>query len=557
AGELHLRPILNLKKKEGVRYFREITTAVAKLVKQYRGSFSGEHGDGIVRAEFLELMVGKQNFELLKTVKNAFDPQNIFNPGKITDAWPMDQSLRTHPGTPAPEVATLLDFSDSGGILRLAEKCNGSGDCRKGAAAPGAMCPSYHVTKNEKDSTRGRANVLREVLLHNKGANKFDSEDLKEAFKLCLSCKACATECPSNVDIATAKAEFLYRYNKANGVARTDKVFGKSSGHNKKASKFSGLANMLLSNRVSAAILKRAAGVAPKRSLPKISTKSFSKRFQTIKNEMVEGRPNVVLFVDEFSNYLDAEIAEDAFFLLKNLGYNVEAVHHLDSARALMSKGFLEEAKWEVNKNISTLKGKVGPNTPLLGIEPSAILGFRDEYPRLANDVAAARAVSKNTFLIEEFLCAEFKKGAITVQQFTLRPKTIKIHNHCHQKALGSQKTTFEILNIPKNYSPTLIVSGCCGMAGSFGLEKDTYGLSMAIGELKLFPAVRKAPKDVVIAANGTSCRHQIKDGTGVRAEHPVTILRGALAVKPLAGSVKKMPRGYGAVTDTSKILPL
>lgn len=532
AGELHLRPILNLKEKEGVAYFRKITTDVAILTKKYGGSFSGEHGDGIVRAEFLSMLIGEKNYDLLKRIKSAFDPHNIFNPGKIVEAYKMDEALRYEPGREEPEIKTLLNFNDSEGILRLAEKCNGSGDCRKTAQAAGAMCPSYHATKDEKDTTRARANMLREVLTHNTAVNKFDSKDLKEVFDLCISCKACSSECPSNVDIATAKAEFLYQYHKTNGISRADHLFGKSSFYTKQASRFPKVSNAVFTNKLTSGWIKKISGVAPERRLPLVATKSFSKRVKNIKNQSTDLNlkdKKVVLFVDEFSNYSDAEIAEDTFVLLSALGYDVTVVDHLDSGRALLSKGFLEEAKKQANTNIQFLQEKVSLQVPLVGIEPSAILSFRDEYLRLADDEASAKVLAKNTFLIEEFLASEIKAGTITASQFSSEEKKIKIHVHCHQKSLSNQKVTFDILNLPINYSPTIIPSGCCGMAGSFGYEKDHYEVSMKIGELTLFPAVRKAAADVIIAANGTSCRHQIKDGTQKHALHPVTILKNAL----------------------------
>lgn len=536
AGELHLRPILNLKENEGVEYFRKITTAVAMLCKNYKGSFSGEHGDGIVRAEFIPLMIGEKNYELLKRIKFAFDPQNIFNPGKIVDAYKMDESLRYEVDRKEPTIQTLLDFSDSEGILRLAEKCNGSGDCRKTENASGAMCPSYHATRNEKDTTRARANALREVLTNNGALNKFNSKELKEVFDLCISCKACASECPSNVDISTAKAEFLYQYNKVNRVSFSNKLFGKSTKLNKRTSQFPKLSNWFFSNDFTSKIIKNLGGIHQNRSLPKTSIKSFSKLIQINKNEKITNRTdedeilkNVLLFVDEFSNYLDSEIALDAYQLLVGLGYKVFVIDTLDSGRALISKGFLEEAKIETNKNIAFLKDKVSEDVSLVGIEPSAILSFRDEYLRLADDKIAAEIISKHTFLIEEFLAAEIQKGNISAAQFTSEEKQIKIHAHCHQKSLSNQKVTFDILNLPENYKPTIIPAGCCGMAGSFGYEKEHYEVSMKIGELKLFPAIRKSSETTVISANGTSCRHQIFDGTGRKALHPVTILKNAL----------------------------
>lgn len=536
AGELHLRPILNLKEKEDIEYFRKITTSVALLCKKYKGSFSGEHGDGIVRAEFIPLMIGEKNYELLKRIKFAFDPQNILNPGKIVDAFKMDKSLRYEVNRKEPNIKTLMDFSDSEGILRLAEKCNGSGDCRKSADAAGAMCPSYHATKNEKDTTRARANALREVLTNNEAVNKFNSKELKEVFDLCISCKACASECPSNVDISTAKAEFLYQYNKANGVSFSNKIFGKSTKLNKTASKFPKLSNWFFSNGFTSKIIKNLGGVHQDRTLPKISIKSFSNAIQNNKNQTITEytvdktiHKNVLFFVDEFSNFLDAEIAMDCFLLLIGLGYKVTIIDTLDSGRALISKGFLEEAKVQANRNISYLKNKVSESVPLIGIEPSAILSFRDEYLRLADDKTSAERIAKHTFLIEEFLASEIENRNISEAQFTSEEKIIKIHSHCHQKSLSNQKVTFDILNLPRNYKPTIITSGCCGMAGSFGYEKEHYEISMKIGELKLFPAVRKASADTIIAANGTSCRHQIFDGTSRKALHPVTVLKNAL----------------------------
>ena len=536
AGELHLRPILNLKKSKDVQYFREITTDVAILCKKYRGSFSGEHGDGIVRSEFIPLMIGKKNYELLKIIKNTFDPQQIFNPGKIVDVFKMDEALRYEPERLEPHVETLMDFGDYQGILRLAENCNGSGDCRKTENAAGAMCPSYHATRNEKDTTRARANMLREVLTNSTEPNKFKSEELKEVFDLCISCKACASECPSNVDISIAKAEFLYQYNKENGVSFSTKLFAQSSKLNKYASRAPRFTNWLFSNFFTSRVIKNLGNVHPKRTLPEASIKSFSNSRKNIENQFItnkekfkNSKKNVLLFIDEFSNYLDAEIAIDTFQLLLTLGYRITVIDQLDSGRAMISKGFLEEAKFEVDRNIEFLKTQVSEDSILVGIEPSAILSFRDEYIRLADDKTAAQKIAKHTFLIEEFLANEIENGNISEAHFTSEEKTIKIHTHCHQKSLSNQKVTFDILNLPKNYRPTIIPSGCCGMAGSFGYEQEHYEISMKIGELKLFPSVRKAQEDTIITSNGTSCRHQILDGTGRKALHPVTVLRRAL----------------------------
>ncbi|WP_289644653.1 FAD-binding and (Fe-S)-binding domain-containing protein [Maribacter aestuarii] len=529
AGELHLRPILNLKKSTDVSLFRAITTDVAKLTKKYRGSFSGEHGDGIVRAEFISLMVGEKNYELLRRVKSYFDPNNIFNPGKIVDPYPMDESFRYEVDRQEPEIKTLLDFSDSEGILKAAEKCNGSGDCRKTHHMSGGMCPSYHATKNEKDTTRGRANALREFLTHPEKKNAFDSKELKEVFDLCLSCKACASECPSNVDVATLKAEFLYQYQEANGYPLRSKLFAYNTRLNRLGSKVAGFTNAVYDSSILGGALKSVSGVAQKRSLPKVYSFNFDRYLQNIDNKSIKELKKVVLYIDEFTRYLDIEVGKDAIELLSKLGYEVE-LFYAESGRTYLSKGFLKQAKKLAEQNSENLKVFAEKGWPVLGLEPSAILSFRDEYKRMTDNTKTAEAIANNSFLIEEFLSSEIEKGILDASMFTEDAKDVKIHNHCHQKALSNQKVTFDVLNLPKNYKVTIIPSGCCGMAGSFGYEQEHYEVSMKIGGLTLFPAVTKANPKTIIAANGTSCRHQIFDGTKRMAKHPVSILKEALA---------------------------
>lgn len=530
AGELHLRPILDLKKSGDVRLFREITQAVADLVQKYKGSMSGEHGDGIVRAEFIPQMVGKANYELFLRIKKTFDPEGIFNPGKIVNAWPMDESLRYEKDAVTPEIETLLDFSDSLGILRAAEKCNGAGDCRKLPESGGTMCPSYRATRLEKDTTRARANTLREILTHNTKVNRFDSEQLKEVFDLCLSCKGCVGECPSNVDAASLKAEFLYQYQKSNGVPLRSKIFAYNNSFNRLGSKFSSVTNFLFTNKLTAGVLKAMTGVASKRTLPLLSKISLEKWVRKSTSKPNDSKlKSVYFFIDEFTNYLDTSVGIDAIELLQGLGYDIQFIKHAESGRAFISKGLLHQAKRFANVNVSVFKNLINENTPLIGIEPSAILTFRDEYLRLASDKNAAKKIAENTYLIEEFLQKEMKAGNISKSKFQRDKKIIKIHGHCHQKALSGIEPTFFVLNYPENYTVTIIPSGCCGMAGSFGYEKEHYNLSMQIGEQTLFPAVRKAEPDTIIAAAGTSCRHQIMDGTKREALHPATILRQAL----------------------------
>ena len=568
AGELHLRPILNLKQSADVGMFRGITTDVAKLTKKYRGSFSGEHGDGIVRAEFIPLMIGDKNYQLLRRIKAYFDPKNIFNPGKIVDAYPMDQSLRYEIDRLEPQIKTMLDFSDSHGILKAAEKCNGSGDCRKSEHVNGTMCPSYHATKNEKDTTRGRANALREFLTVSEKKNRFDEKELKEVFDLCLSCKACGSECPSNVDVSTLKSEFLYQYQEANGYPLRSKLFAYNTTLNRLGSRVAGLTNAVYASGFLSGLLKKSAGVAPERTLPKVSSFDFDAYLQFLKKQdysdvrrvqnntatkehsatqeqaaapgraataepsangkNLSSKRSVVLYIDEFSQYLDVELGKDAIELLSRLGYEV-TLFYGESGRTYLSKGFLKQAKKLALAHIPKLKTFADEGRPVIGLEPSAILTFRDEYKRFYDDRETTNAIALNCFLMEEFLAQEIQKGTLTSAQFTKEAKTIKIHNHCHQKALSSQKVTFDVLNLPENYKVSIIPSGCCGMAGSFGYEKEHYEVSMQVGELKLFPSIRKSSEDTIISANGTSCRHQIYDGTKRRALHPVTILKQAL----------------------------
>jgi Fe-S oxidoreductase len=447
----------------------------------------------------------------------------VFNQGKITDAFPMDKSLRYEIDRNEPEIKTIQDFSDNEGILKLAEKCNGSGDCRKPASAGGAMCPSYRATKDEKDTTRARANTLREFLTNSEEANKFNHKELKEVFDLCLSCKACASECPSNVDVAALKSEFLYQYQEENGYSFRSKLFANNVKYNKLGSLAPSLTNLVLNTRLTKSIM----GISTKRSVPKLAPKTLKSWYKSHRNS--SSNRIVYLFCDEFTNFYDTEIGKDTMIVLQRLGYCPTIVNHPESGRSFISKGFLKEAKALANENTAIFKKLISSETPLIGIEPSAILTFRDEYLRLADDQEAAKHISENTFTIEEFLKNEFEKGNIRSDQFTNNEKALKIHGHCHQKALSSTHATFAILNIPKNYKPTIMNTGCCGMAGSFGYEKEHYKVSMQVGEDTLFPKVRNTAKDIEIVAAGTSCRHQIFDGTKRISKHPITVLKEAL----------------------------
>ncbi len=528
AGELHLRPILNLKKNSDVQLFRTITTDVAHLVKKYGGSLSGEHGDGIVRSEFIPLILGEKNYELLKKIKYTFDPHNIFNKGKIVDPLPMDKSLRYKVDRIEPEIETITDFSDSQGILRAAEKCNGSGDCRKPVSAGGTMCPSYRATKNETETTRARANALREFLTNSNQTNRFNHKELKEVFDLCLSCKACASECPSNVDIAALKAEFLFQYYKENGIPFRSKLFADNVKWNKLGSLTPALTNAILSTPMA----KKLMGIAPKRSIPKLANKSFFKWYKKNKKKFANrdcSNGKIYLFMDEYTNFYDVNIGIDAIEVLTALKYEVIITEHEESGRSFISKGVLDKAKKVIDFNVNHFKDLISENTPLVGIEPSTILGFRDEYIRLADDKETAIKLSKHSYTMEEFFEKEIKKGNITSNSFTKEKKILKIHGHCHQKSLSGTGASFAMLNLPENFKVTIMNTGCCGMAGSFGFEKEHYEISMQVGEDTLFPKIRNSEPNTKIVASGTSCRHQIKDGTKRNSQHPISILKEVL----------------------------
>lgn len=544
AGELHIEPLINLKSPDGRYAFRQVLTETAQLVKKYNGSLSGEHGDGRLRGEFIPAVLGHEVYTLLKKVKQIFDPNAVFNRGKIVDTPPMDRFLRYEKETHSIDIPTLFDFSGQESILRLAEKCSGSGDCRKTHITGGTMCPSYMATREEKDTTRARANMLRQFLTNSTKSNRFDHREIKEAMDLCLSCKACKTECPSGVDIAKMKAEFLQHYYDANGTPFRSWIIGNFTKSQKLAAMMPGFYNFVINNRVLSRMVKGVLGFDADRSLPEVGKTTLRKWIQqqirsgknggTVTGTGSGPGRKVYLFCDEFTDYNDVEIGKAAYKLLTALGYNVLLANHSESGRTYLSKGLLRKAKVLANRNVSALRSLITAETPLIGIEPSAIITFRDEYPDLVDEelLEDSRMLGKNTFLIDEFLASEMAAGHITTLQFSPAPRKIKLHGHCYQKAFHLMGATEQILAFPAGYEVETIPSGCCGMAGSFGYEKEHFEVSMKIGELVLLPAVREAAAGEIIAAPGTSCRHQIKDGAERRAFHPVEILWEALLDK-------------------------
>ncbi len=537
AGEIHVEPMINLKTSEGKQVFRDVLRETVELVKKYNGSLSGEHGDGRLRGEFIPDVLGKEIYELLRQVKQIFDPKGVFNARKIVDTPSMLEKHRYDADYTPPKISTVFDFSAQESILGLAEKCSGSGDCRRSHLSGGTMCPSYMATLDEKDSTRARANILRQFLTRPAKQNPFDQQEIKEVMDLCLSCKACKSECPTKVDVTKMKAEFLQHYYDDNGIPFRARLIANFSRLQQLAMVLPGVYNAVVKNELTSGLIKKMIGFAPKRSLPTVGKQTVRKwHLKRIHRGLhYHSAKKINLFCDEFTNYNDFEIGQKTILLLEALGFEVFIPPHGESGRTYLSKGFVRQAKKIINENIALLSEVVTPDRPLIGIEPSAIITFRDEALDLATPELkeSARSLANNSFSIEEFLLASFRKGDFSENQFHDEPRTIKLHGHCYQKSSGLMPVLEEVLSIPQNYKVETIPSGCCGMAGAFGFEKEHYEVSMKVGELVLLPAVRTTDQDTLIAAPGTSCRHQIKDGAGRIALHPVEILWRALKNRP------------------------
>ncbi len=444
VGELHIRPVLNLKDPEDVRKFRAIARDTAKLTRKYRGSLSGEHGDGRVRGEFIPIIIGEANFELLKEIKHTWDPDNVFNAGKIIDTPPMESSLRYIPGSPVREIQTVFDFSESGGILRMAEKCNGSGDCRKSSLIGGTMCPSFMATRDEQTTTRARANILREFLNNSQKKNPFDHREIYDVLDLCLSCKGCKSECPSNVDMAKMKAEFLQQYYDIHRIPIRTRIIANIAAIQKLGTAIPGLFNFMVTQMFLSKMLKKILGFATARSIPVLNRQTMNKwirqNLDRYNGEIEQVKGKLYFFVDEFTNYNDSTVGVKAIRLLQRLGYYVLIFSHDVSGRTYLSKGLLRKARKIAENNIRTFSDLVNQDVPLVGLEPSAILGFRDEYPELVSSelVADARKIAACALTLEEFLEREMDKGLISPDRFTRAKKHIKLHGHCQQKAIST-----------------------------------------------------------------------------------------------------------------------
>ncbi|MFL5294435.1 MAG: FAD-binding and (Fe-S)-binding domain-containing protein, partial [Myxococcales bacterium] len=524
VGCLHVRPILNMKDESGARKMRAIAEEAFAIVKEYKGSHSGEHGDGLSRSEFHEMMFGERLVRAFEAVKGTFDPTGLFNPGKIVRAPKMDDRalFRYKPGYRGLPITTALDWSEAGGFLAATEMCNNNGNCRKFEAV---MCPSYQATLEEKDVTRGRANSLRLALSGQLGPDALVSDRMKDTLDLCVACKACRRECPVGVDVSRMKIEFLHHWHERHGISAKSRLTAFLPRYAPLASRLAPLVNLRNSAKPLAAVAEKLTGMSAKRKLPAWRTDYY--RAPPTK----QAGPQVVLFVDCFSRYFEPENARAARAVLEAGGYTVvedRSSRPLCCGRTFLSAGLVPQAREELTRLVQALGSKAEQGTPLVGLEPSCLLTLRDELPAVVKD-GPIEAIGKQAMLFEEFLAGESRRGTLSLPLRKNGARKAYLHGHCHQKALGTMPDVVAALGLVPGLSLEVIESSCCGMAGSFGYEAEHYEISMRMAERSLLPAVRAAPQDALILADGTSCRHQIADGTGRRAEHVARVFASAL----------------------------
>jgi Fe-S oxidoreductase len=515
AGCLHIRPLVNLKDGAEVSKMKAIADEVFDLVVEFGGSMSGEHGDGLARSHFNERLFGSRIYGAFRELKAAFDPQGIMNPGKVVNAPGMTENLRYGAAYRVREPGTRFPYAREGGFARAIELCNGSGVCRKNLE--GTMCPSFMVTREEEHSTRGRANALRAVLDGRLPPEELRGERLHAVMDLCISCKGCKAECPSNVDMARLKSEFLSLYHEERGYSLRDRLFTRPELSGKLGVLGSPFSNWLLRRGWFRSLLEAASGIDRRRSLPSFASETFEHWFRRRGASRGSRGKKVVLFHDTFMNYNEPEVGKAATALLEAAGYEVILARKACCGRPQISKGMLVEARRLAAFNVRALSPYLREGIPIVGCEPSCILGFRDEYPDLVPG-EEAELLSRSSFLVEEL----FEREKITLPA-PRAPERVLLHGHCHLKALAG---TEALLSFTRKFSRSveLVESSCCGMAGSFGYEKEHYDISLQMAERRLAPAVRAAGGTTVVAAPGTSCRHQLKDTTGRHALHPVEV---------------------------------
>jgi FAD/FMN-containing dehydrogenase/Fe-S oxidoreductase len=525
VGCLHVRPVLNVKQELDVRKMRAIAEEAFAMVREYKGSHSGEHGDGLVRSEHHEAMFGPRIVRAFEEVKDSFDPAGLFNPGKIVRPPKMDDRslFRFKPGYRQLPLDTVLDWSEWGGFANAAEMCNNNGACRK--SDPGVMCPSYRATGDEQHLTRGRANTLRLALSGQLGPDALTSDAMRETMELCVSCKGCKRECPTGVDMAKMKVEFLHHYKKKHGLTLRDRAIAYLPRYAPYAARFARLLN--LRNRIPAlaAVGEKVLGLSARRSLPEWASEYY--RGSTDTGPM--GGRNVVLLVDTFNRYFEPENAWAAERVLARAGYRVNTPEPavgrpLCCGRTFLAAGLVDEARAEARRTIDALRPAIAAGTPIIGLEPACLLTLRDEFPSLLPG-EEARALAAHAQLFEEFVASERAAGRFDLALAPMPGKTALLHGHCHQKAFNTAAAAADALRLIPELTVETFDSTCCGMAGAFGLEAEHYEVSLKIGELGVLPTMRAAAPDTLLAACGTSCRHQIADAAQRDARHIVRIL--------------------------------
>jgi Fe-S oxidoreductase len=528
VGTLHVRPVINLKQELGAKQMRAIAEEAFAMVREYKGSHSGEHGDGLVRSEFHEPMFGSRIVRAFEEVKDKFDPGGLFNPGKIVRPPKMDDRslFRFKPDYRQIPVETAFDWSEWGGFANAAEMCNNNGACRK--SDPGVMCPSYRATGDEQHLTRGRANTLRLALTGQLGPDALTSDAMAETMSLCVSCKGCRRECPTGVDMAKMKLEFLVQFRKRHGLTRRDRLIAYLPRYAPWASRFAGLLNLRKPDGMLARLGESLFGLSAKRALPHWSSRPYRGASAT-----GNGR-EVVLLVDTFNRYFEPENAASAERVLTRAGYRVTTPEPatgrpLCCGRTFLAAGLVDEAKAEAGRMLDALKAAVAASTPIVGLEPSCLLTLRDEYPALLPG-EDTKALAEHAQLFEEFVESERKAGRFNLTLTAMPGKTALLHGHCHQKAFGTAGAAAETLKLIPELTVETFDSTCCGMAGSFGYEAEHHEMSLKIGELGVLPKMRAAAPGTLLAACGTSCRHQIADGAQREARHIVRILDEASA---------------------------
>jgi Fe-S oxidoreductase len=516
VGCLHVRPVVNMKTSDGVRTFASIANDVSDLVLEFGGALSGEHGDGLVRSPFMEKMFGSPIYEAFRTIKRTFDPHSIFNPGKIVDAPPLTANLRFGTSYVARSVPTYFDYPE-GSFSGAVEMCSGLGACRK--TLEGTMCPSYMATRDEQHATRGRANVLRLTISGRLGEAGLGDQGVYDTLDLCLECRACKAECPVGVDVARFKSEFLADYWRRHGTALHARALGQARRAAEWGSRLAPLSNWIVNSGLGRRLNERVLGIDRRRTLPQFKRDTFARLAQDRPQAV---SPDVLLFNDTFTNHYDPEIGIAALDVLSAAGLRPALAPNRCCGRPQISKGLLDDARAMASRNTDLLFAEADAGRPLIFCEPSCLSAIREDAPALLRGEARRRAevVARSAVLFEEFVAAR-----ISTLPLKAGPKTILFHGHCHQKSMSLAAPAKALLAAIPNTTVVDLDAGCCGMAGSFGYARDHYDVSRAIGERKLFPAVRNKPAGAVVVAAGTSCRHQIADFAGESAVHPAVLI--------------------------------